>query len=175
MLSTQELRALVKSLDAKAFVAQLGPFALVQRPPAEAMGDPNAGIPQTAMASTAHREQGVLGLIFEFDNLHVATLPPMTGEDTLSVGRLPDCDLIVDEASVSKRHAMLTWHEDTQRCSLKDLGSTNGTFLNASIKLHGEVSLRDGDIISFGDVQFWYLLTETLFAKLKSAGATFSV
>ena len=29
-----------------------------------------------------------------------------------------------------------------------------------------EAALRDGDIVSFGEVRFWYLLIDTLHAKL---------
>ena len=96
----------------------------------------------------------------------MATLPPLNGVDQLSVGRLPDCDLVIDDSSVSKRHAVLKWSADHQRCSVTDVGSTNGTFLNGAIAVQGETVLRDADILSFGDVQFWYLLTDTLYAKL---------
>jgi pSer/pThr/pTyr-binding forkhead associated (FHA) protein len=83
------------------------------------------------------------------------------------VGRLPDCDVVVDDGSVSKRHALLRWNEAERRCAVRDLGSTNGTFLNANSLGQREATLHDGDILSFGNVQFWYLLTDTLHARLK--------
>ena len=78
---------------------------------------------------------------------------------------------MLDDGSVSKRHATLTWDAEKKQCRLKDLGSTNGTFLNASSKVRGEVNLRDGDILSFGDVQFWYVLSETLHQRLQKSSA----
>ncbi|HLL55592.1 MAG TPA: FHA domain-containing protein, partial [Myxococcaceae bacterium] len=73
--------------------------------------------------------------------------------------------------SVSKRHAVLVWDEDAQRCLVKDLGSTNGTYLNDR-KLTRDAVIRDGDIVSFGEAQFWYLLTDTLHAKLSRGGGS---
>ena len=43
------------------------------------------------------------------------------------VGRNPDCDLVLDSAMVSRRHAEILRDGDTLR--IRDLGSANGTFL----------------------------------------------
>ena len=176
MLTVQELKSLARSLPLEKFKKQVGPFALIQRPPGQSnpnetdkMGLP-AGAQVTRMSKPGDASAGALALLFGFDDLHVSTLPPLSGVDELSVGRQPDCELIVDDPSVSKRHAVLKWDEAAKRCSVLDKGSTNGTFLNASIRVRKETILRDGDIISFGEVQWWYLLTETLYARLKGTG-----
>jgi hypothetical protein len=120
---------------------------------------------------TANRgtiEQGMLSLLFEFEDLLVATLPPLGATDSLTMGRLPDCDVVLDDGSVSKQHAVLKWNEAERRCTVKDLGSRNGTFVNGMIIMKREVTLRDGDILSVGYVQFWYLLTETLYTRLRN-------
>ncbi len=44
------------------------------------------------------------------------------------IGRDPGCDLRLDVERVSRRHAVITW--DGSRALLKDLNSTNGTFVN---------------------------------------------
>jgi pSer/pThr/pTyr-binding forkhead associated (FHA) protein len=85
------------------------------------------------------------------------------------VGRQPDCDLVLDDPSVSKVHALLKWDEANARCTITDLESTNGAFLNASVRLRRETTLKDGDILSFGEVQYWFLLTQTLYDKLKKS------
>ncbi|MBI3183814.1 MAG: FHA domain-containing protein [Myxococcales bacterium] len=177
MLSVKELRALAAGLGPDKLRAQLGPFVLIQRPsePVGARTDP-MGLPMNAMATEMARpeemSQRSLGLLFQVDDLLVATLPPLAGTDELTVGRQPDCDLVLDDKSVSKRHAALRWDASSSRRTVRDLGSTNGTVLNASILVRREVSLRDGDIVSFGDVPFWYLLTETLHAYLARQSAT---
>jgi hypothetical protein len=170
VLSVKEMRKMAASLNVDKFKRQLGPFALIQRPPEELdttqkMGLP-AGAAHTAMARPEDISKGILSLLFEFEDLQVSTLPPVSDSEELSVGRLPDCDLVIDHKSVSKRHAALRWDAKTRRCTLRDLGSTNGTFLNSSLLVRKEATLRDGDIVSFGEVQFWYLLTDTLHAKL---------
>ncbi|HME90321.1 MAG TPA: FHA domain-containing protein [Myxococcaceae bacterium] len=168
MLSVKEIRNLAASLSEAQFKDQMGPFALIQRP-CEGGGAGHLDI--TGKSHPEAMSQKVLSLLFEFEDLSVAILPPLTGMDELTVGRQPDCDLVIDDASVSKRHAVLKWNAEQHRCSVLDAGSTNGTFLNASTAVDRETSLRDGDILSFGDVQFWYLLTETLYAKLSRHGS----
>jgi len=169
VLSVQELRALVASLPRPAFQRQLGPFTLIQRPPSDASA---AVLAPTHLASPEAIEQGMLSLLFEFEHLRVATLPPLLSTDRLRIGRRMDCDLVIDDSSVSKMHAELCWNEAEQRCTVQDLGSTNGTFLNAQTLGPRVAVLRDGDILSFGNVQFWYLLTGTLYARLRSGDAT---
>ncbi|HEX5751572.1 MAG TPA: FHA domain-containing protein [Archangium sp.] len=167
MLSIQELRALGASLSIGAFRRQLGPFVLIQRAP----GRPSAALEPTRVASAGAIEQGMLSLLFEFEDLLITTLPPLARAEALSVGRLPDCDLVIDDASVSKRHAVLRWNEPQGRCTVQDTGSTNGTFLNGSTLGTREATLKDGDILSFGNVQFWYLVTDTLHARLHGSPA----
>jgi hypothetical protein len=171
VLKIKELQRLANSLKLEAFRKQMGPFVLIQRPPEnEGLGTDSMGLPVNVQSTTVAKpgavSSGTLALLFQFDSLVAATLPPLQGVDELTVGRQPDCELVIDHPSVSKRHAVLRWDAAGTRATLQDLGSTNGTFLNASSKIRNESILKDGDIISFGDVQFWYLLTPTLHAKL---------
>jgi pSer/pThr/pTyr-binding forkhead associated (FHA) protein len=112
---------------------------------------------------------GPVALLFAFDDLSVSTLPPLGERDELIVGRQPDCDLVIDDPSASKRHAAIRWDRALARCTVVDLGSTNGTFLNGSMKVRSEMPLRDGDIVGFGEAHFWFLLAQTLHARLASA------
>lgn len=175
LLSVKELRALAATLKLDPFRKQLGPFVLIQKPPGELtgvdtdkMGLP-ANVARTQIVKPEKATAGALSLLFQFEDLAVVTLPPLQGVDQLSVGRQPDQDLVLDHKSVSKTHALLLWDAANKRCTVKDLGSTNGTFLNASIRVRKESVLKDGDILSFGEVQYWYLLTETLHQRLASA------
>jgi hypothetical protein len=65
---------------------------------------------------------------------------------TLVIGRLPECDITVNDASISRRHAHITRHGD--EVSITDLGSTNGTSVNGS-KIQRSVVVN-GDEISVG-------------------------
>jgi hypothetical protein len=176
VLKVKELEKLSASLKLPEFRKQLGPFTLIQRPPTPAQRPVQAdevtnpwgpeGGESTSIARPEAVTSGTLALLFQFDTLVVATLPPLQGVDELLVGRQPDCELVINDASVSKRHATLRWDVEKSRATVQDLGSRNGTYINAGSKVDGERTLKDGDIVSFGEVQFWYLLTETLYAKL---------
>lgn len=177
MLSVKELRTLASRLTLKQFRQQLGPFALVQKPPGKSGFDTaKTGLPgtvqRTTLASAHVVAESALGLLFQFDELLVASVPPLHGVDELTVGRQPDSDLVLEDTSVSKRHAILRWDEAHNRCTLADLGSTNGTFLNASVRIRRETTLKNGDILSFGEVQYWFLLTETLYEKISTRGSS---
>jgi hypothetical protein len=169
MLTVKELRALASALSEAEFRKQIGPFALIQRPVQGKEPKPWDLLAGTARATAEQISQGVLSLLFEFDELCAATLPPLAGIDELQVGRLPHSDLFIDAPSVSKQHATLKWDGERKRCTVKDLGSTNGTFVDGSV-IDGEMPLHDLDIVSFGDEHYWYLLTETLHRTLSRSG-----
>ena len=62
------------------------------------------------------------------------------------IGRQADNDLVVTDPGVSRHHAEVTNERGT--CTLRDLGSTNGTTVNGTRV--GEHALRDGDRIHLG-------------------------
>jgi len=50
----------------------------------------------------------------------------------------------------SRKHALLYW--ENKKCFIKDLDSTNGTFVNNKC-ISQKTELRDGDIIGLGDTK----------------------
>jgi len=106
-----------------------------------------------------------------FESLAVCLLPQMGEARQLAVGRSAGCDLVVDEPSVSKRHAIVRWDAEQGACFVKDLGSTNGTFVGEKeLEREEERRLEDGDVVSFGDAQFMYFPTQSLYEHLAGAG-----
>lgn len=65
------------------------------------------------------------------------------------VGRNENCDVCIDHATVSRRHARIIVQAD--RCTLEDLGSKNGTRIGGR-PIVDRCKLRDGDVIQFGEV-----------------------
>ena len=70
--------------------------------------------------------------------------------DIIVVGRREDCDLRIPLGEVSRKHCRLIRDGDSLR--LEDLGSSNGTFLNA--QRVQEAILTPGDSIQVGPVVF---------------------
>ena len=67
------------------------------------------------------------------------------------IGRAPECDLVIDHASLSRRHAMLT----VRPLTIQDLGSTNGTRLGARLLTGGEPApMQTGDTFHIGPFSF---------------------
>ncbi len=68
------------------------------------------------------------------------------GDFVVTVGRLPDCTITLNDPNVSRNHAEI--HPDGTRFKVIDLGSTNGTKVDGN--RIGEYELTDGDVVIFG-------------------------
>src|SRR4051812_11596805 len=64
-----------------------------------------------------------------------------------TIGSDPDCDLVVDRPTVSRRHCLLV--RDADGFSLEDLGSSNGTYVNGQ-RIATRVRVGRGDAITLG-------------------------
>jgi len=71
----------------------------------------------------------------------------------LLVGRDVTSSIMLRESSVSRRHAEIAVGKE--RTVVRDLGSTNGTYVND--RLITSATIHDGDIVKFGRVIFKYL------------------
>jgi hypothetical protein len=86
---------------------------------------------------------------------------PLNGQrwmvhNSLIVGRDIDCDIIIPNRQVSRKHARLTVTK--LGTTLRDLGSKNGTHLNGTILSDSEM-LKDGDIIQIAFAQQFIFLS----------------
>jgi HD-GYP domain-containing protein (c-di-GMP phosphodiesterase class II) len=72
------------------------------------------------------------------------------GDALLRAGRLATLEIVLDDSSVSRRHAELRHTPGGWR--VRDLGSTNGTYLNGARLGAGEWPLRAHDIVRCGNV-----------------------
>src|SRR5438045_9247916 len=86
--------------------------------------------------------------------------------DSKVVGRSDQSDVIVDEPSLSRRHAQINVTAEGV-VTVEDLGSTNHTFINNVQRKRG--SLSSGDRVRFGSVE--YELTKDL-SPSEAADAT---
>lgn len=72
-------------------------------------------------------------------------------EGTSVIGRSPEADVTIAEASISRRHARLVPRAEPGVWGVVDLDSSNGVFVGGERIRKAEV--RDGDIFVLGDVE----------------------
>ncbi|RLS39989.1 MAG: FHA domain-containing protein [Planctomycetota bacterium] len=77
------------------------------------------------------------------------------------VGREEDCHLRPNSDLVSRHHCVFTVDDFSVR--LRDLGSTNGTFVNGE-RLKGAVMLKQGDRVLIGKLDFEVVMKEAVAA-----------
>lgn len=88
------------------------------------------------------------------------------GEDhQYVIGRNDDCDIMIDDSSVSRAHAIVwtDWIENERIVKLKDLGSTNKTMLNGK-----EIDIEElspGDKIFIGSSVLLFEIQDGIVAK----------
>jgi FHA domain/Transcriptional regulatory protein, C terminal len=93
----------------------------------------------------------------------VAQTGPLSGQrwfiqDTITLGRGLDCDVVIPSRQVSRYHARIT--NTTSGILLEDLGSKNGTHHNGK-SIQDIVELQDGDTIQIALAQqFIYLSSD---------------
>ena len=73
--------------------------------------------------------------------------------DVTSIGRHPDCDIFLDDITVSRRHAEI--RSEPGGFSVHDVGSLNGTYVNRE-RVEG-ADLRAGDEVQVGKFKLVFL------------------
>ncbi len=72
---------------------------------------------------------------------------------SLVIGRSSKCDIQIDQESISRNHSKIV--NTSKSILIRDLGSTNGTYVNDEPV--DEYVLRDGDLIKIGRTIFKFL------------------
>jgi DNA-binding NtrC family response regulator len=78
-------------------------------------------------------------------------LAPVDAGTSVVIGRDDECDVVVDDGSLSRRHARFSF-KDT--LTVEDLGSTNGTRVNGlAIAPHTPTALASADEVTLGEAR----------------------
>jgi pSer/pThr/pTyr-binding forkhead associated (FHA) protein len=80
------------------------------------------------------------------------TFRPHSGGST-RIGRSPDCDVFLDDVTVSRNHALLV--ERDGRFFVEDEGSLNGTFVNR--RRIDSAELENGDELQIGKYRLTFV------------------
>lgn len=75
-------------------------------------------------------------------------------EDSITIGRSNENDVIIKDPYISKKHLSIVKDEDEYY--LEDLNSANGTYLNGD-RIMDAVKLNNGDRIQFGRIEFLFV------------------
>lgn len=166
MLTVREVAQLARNMTAFDVAEQLGPFVLLQQP---FLGSHAAMLLGLSDQTTAQPKENVYTPP-PLDDLLVLTIPPLAAgtDEPLSIGRAPDCDLVVDHPSVSRKHARLIWHPAASNAEIEDVGSSLGTFVNGS-RVNTRADVSDMDAVTFGDAHFFFMLVGTLIHRIHLA------
>ncbi|MCO4810322.1 MAG: FHA domain-containing protein [Gammaproteobacteria bacterium] len=111
----------------------------------------HADAPEHAARQNGHAQLSRLRMLVARHDNKMTRHPVLPGG--ISVGTSPENDLQLADAFVSYRHAKIT--ETAAGCVLKDLDSSNGTWINER-RIKWQV-LRDGDLVDIGPLRFEFI------------------
>jgi hypothetical protein len=98
-------------------------------------------------ASVIERDDPTVGELVLADGRRIGV-----GGEPVSIGRLNDCTVMINDPSASRRHAEI--RREADQAVLIDLGSTNGTKVNGITVIQHR--LANGDLITIGTTAFRY-------------------
>lgn len=102
---------------------------------------------KTELAASSEESQGTLLV------LPLVKAPGSPYADRISIGRAPNCDVVVRHASISKLHTHLRTREEDGALVLVDVGARNPTLVDGKrVDASAPPTLRSGMEIRLGDV-----------------------
>ncbi len=156
---------LAKPADPADFIAKCPPMFLVKRPSAKEVG---AQKPRAEFSfHTSHATQMSDPYPDEYRVSPIQKNPQNPFPDRMTVGRAPNCDVVVRMPFVSKVHAHLSY-TGTGTLTLRHAKSSNTTRHNGRlVDADEEVEVRPGDTISLGALTLEVLTSKDLYAILR--------
>ena len=123
--------------------AETGPFAITDEDLEDGRGQPPA-LTGPSLAVRSGGDGGPVGAMFS-----------LTAE-RITIGRNPDCDIFLDDVTVSRNHAELV--RGAEGFELHDFDSLNGTYVNRR-RVERYAGLRDGDELQIGKFRLIFIDT----------------
>ncbi|MFM8693511.1 MAG: FHA domain-containing protein, partial [Actinomycetota bacterium] len=109
---------------------------------------------------TSQEERDVIHALGEGSAMLISLSGPgkgvrfLTNSDRTVIGRAVDCDIFLDDVTVSRKHAEVI--KNGKSYSFKDSGSLNGTYLDGKISDQGE--LHDGSELHIGKYRLHFFI-----------------
>lgn len=111
---------------------------------------------------STQNNQPYLKLINRRDQLSFKVEESYTVSENSTIGRSRKNEIVLNDPFISGVHAKI-WKSGGVYF-LEDLGSKNGSFLNGE-RITEPFTLRNGDRISLGQVEFLFVLSENINSK----------
>jgi hypothetical protein len=164
--------ALARATTVDEFVAQSNALFLVKRP--RKRGIISSG-PVAISFETQHTKLEIDPYAAEWRIVQVKKREGNPYPDRFSIGRAPNCDIVIRLPSVSKVHAHIQVN-GAGSFSLRDNEASNFTFVNGR-KLEAKASapLCIGDEIAFGSLELQFVDAAQLYQILRSEVVTSKV
>jgi hypothetical protein len=139
--------------------AQTTPGLVWEAPPTAAPSDSGSWA-LTDAGQDMKRPRAGEPLIFMVQKTTGANNPFAMG---ITIGRVDNNDLVVDDGSVSRFHAWLQQDERSKEWSLTDAESKNGTWVDGTQAApRKRMPLTNGTKLKFGDVEMTFFLPDGL-------------
>ncbi len=100
------------------------------------------------------------------------SLAPRRGSSVLLLGRSSSADVVVNDGTVSRRHAALTAHADG-RWTVSSVTAGAVTMLDDRALFSGqEAELHDGSRLEIGNVTLWFYRPWTFIGRMRDLSAS---
>ena len=95
-------------------------------------------------------------IVFD-DNSIFKAIPIVDEISGFNIGRSADNHVSLrEDSSVSRRHCLILRENSASDYVLRDLGSSNGTYLNDYCLKNQQCAMRDGDLVGVGNMEFTF-------------------
>lgn len=140
------------------------PGLIWEAPPSESTTD--SGHWALTQAGPPSRPRAGEPLVFLVEKGKATNNPFAMG---ITLGRIDNNDLVIDDGSVSRFHAWLQQDERTREWSLTDAESKNGTWVDGvKAEARKRMPLKDHSKVKLGDIELVFLLPDGLKAFAKT-------
>ncbi len=169
MDATEHYRNLV-SLGREEFLASAAAAALVRFRPGAAAIEGATTLTLDADGETVEEtlplgRDVLFGEAPEIEVYPLAKKPGASFPDRITIGRTPNNDIVISDASISRLHAYVK--SDGRAWVVADAGSKNGSWLDRSaLEARKEKKLGTRMVLRLGDVDLTFYLADDLFVVL---------
>lgn len=93
--------------------------------------------------------------------------PIIISESIFTIGRGNDNTYVLNQPTIGRHHCKISYHEQTHHYYIEDLGSKNGTFINANrLNRNTPVLLKANSIVGLDQLRFIFKPINTYKQKL---------